>query len=214
MIYDCISDLFGPTATKARLVAKDHTQEPTQPLVLAIDPGPMHSGLALVGAEDPKYVIPIDIVPNGIFLQWLESANLGRMDIRLAAIEQVRSYGGGAGAELYDTVFWSGQMALLLRKVQETVHIPRPSVAHFVTNAGQHTNDAAVRAAITVFYGGSEIAVGTSKKPGKLYGMRGDVSAAVAVGLAGQQYLRFPNTLFRVERYEPNMHWKGIPICK
>lgn len=216
MILSLVNDLLGPSATKARTVVTAHTPEPGQLLVLALDPGPRHTGIALIGADDPEYVVPLDVVPNGVLIKWMESDNPRDLRLRLVAVEQVRSYGGGAGADLYDTVYWEGQMSYVLQKRLgvEIVHLPRQSVAHYVTNGGAHTNDTAVRAAVIARYGGTEIAVGTSKAPGKLYGMRSDVTAAVAVGIAAQAYLRCPTLMLRPEKYEPNFTWRSEKLCK
>ena len=130
-----------------------------------------------MGADDP--VGPFDISANDLLLGLLRTADgvgaLPAFDV--VVIEQVRSYGMAVGAEVFDTVHWSGRFheaALPL----PVVLLPRQAVKLALCHDSR-AKDANIRAALIDRYGGPA----AIRKGGALFGVHGDVWAALAVAV-------------------------------
>lgn len=142
-------------------------------LLLSIDPGPTKSALILMDKTKPIW---FDILPNEQVLKELNCLVYHNL-----AIEMIASYGMAVGAEVFETCVWIG------RFIQEAktpcTRIYRKDVK--LTLCGQPTaNDSNIRQAIIDRYGpGKEVAIGTKKSPGPLYGISKDIWAALGVGL-------------------------------
>lgn len=153
--------------------------------VFAIDPGTTQSAFVfydalnrlpgLFGKED-----------NAVLLlrchQLVRTMRLG--DRTAGVIEKIAGYGMPVGAEVFETVFWTGRFyealaghGLLLAR------IPRLQVKLHLCKSPR-ANDATIRQALIDRFGpGKDKAIGTKAKPGPLYGMSGDVWAALAVAV-------------------------------
>lgn len=100
----------------------------------------------------------------------------------IAVIEQIQCYGMAVGAEVFETVFWSGRFAEAIERHQIPVHrIGRGPVKLHLCRSSR-ARDANVRQALIDRFGGSE-AIGKKKTPGPLYGVAGDIWAALAVAV-------------------------------
>lgn len=153
--------------------------------IVCIDPGTRESGYAIIETHTwPPVVGDCGVMDNeemaGRFVRdWFGSTTV---------IEKIESYGMAVGAEVFETVFWSGVFARGIG-LDNTHRLPRREVK--LTLCGSpRAKDANIRQAILDIYGGKEAAIGTKKAPGPLYGVRSHAWAALAVGLT---YLRKTN---------------------
>jgi len=142
--------------------------------IMAVDPGTTESAwVYLVGG------IPLSWGkwPNGEVLSKLRSSPLGD---EMLAVEAVASYGMPVGAEVFETVFWSGRFVQAYDGPHVRVY-RREVKLHLCSSV--KANDASIRCAILDRFGGKEAAIGKKASPGPLYGIKADVWAALAVGL-------------------------------
>jgi hypothetical protein len=151
----------------------------TKPII-GLDPGPVQSALVLLQG---------DRVLNSWYCPNLEAR--GRLrdlrdsyDARLV-IEQIASFGMAVGAEVFETVYWSGIFAESYG-LDQTYRLKRLDVKMALCHDSR-AKDANIRAAILDLYGGKAAAMGNKKAPGPLYGISGDLWSALAVALAWSQ---------------------------
>lgn len=106
--------------------------------------------------------------------------------------EQIESYGMAVGREVFETVRWSGRFEQAFEQAFGPANWPELIVPwHYLPRravklelCGQpRAKDANIRQALIDLYGGKELAIGKKAQPGPLYGMSGDVWAALAVGI-------------------------------
>lgn len=142
--------------------------------IIAIDPGPTHSawvfwdGAALSGfAKEPNEHV-------------LQQVMAVREKTMACVIEQIASYGMPVGAEVFETVYWSGRFAQAYG-AERVSRIPRLQVKLAICHDSR-AKDANIRQAIIDRFGGKS-AIGTKKQPGRLYGISGDLSAALALAV-------------------------------
>jgi hypothetical protein len=141
--------------------------------VIAIDPGPEQS--AYVWLVNGRAVV-YGKVDNHDLLAHLALDTSGAPLV----IEKVASFGMPVGAEVFETVYWSGRFAQAWRGPVE--RITRHEIKmHFCHSA--RANDSTIRQAILDRFGGKERAIGRKASPGPLYGVSGDVWSALAVAL-------------------------------
>jgi hypothetical protein len=146
--------------------------------VLAIDPGTTRS--AWIVLELPsRRPLGFGIDPNEELLARLRR-DTGAFD--LVVIEKVESFGMAVGAEIFETVFWSGRFAEAVDPTP-VERIGRKAVKVALCGAAR-AKDPNVRQALIDRYGGKATAIGTKAAPGPLHGVAKDVWAAVAVGVA------------------------------
>jgi hypothetical protein len=139
-------------------------------MILALDPGPTESAWvrlqdgALAGAAKQ---------PNEDVLAMLAGYRGGR---DVLVIERIASYGMSVGETVFETVYWSGRFAQAFGGWVE--RLPRMAVKMHLCHSPR-AKDTNIRQAIIDRYGGPAC----TKKGGKLYGIRADMWAALAVGL-------------------------------
>jgi len=148
-------------------------------VILAIDPGPEASAWVEALADDGT---PIAHGKCGNDELCLRLANTGA---DVAVVEMVASYGMAVGREVFETCVWIGRFMEAWRA--RTGSIPhrlyRGEVKDHLCRSRRAT-DANIRQTLLDRFGpGREKAVGTKKKPGPLYGVSGDVWAALAVAV-------------------------------
>lgn len=161
-------------------------------IVLAIDPGNTESAMVM-WCPATRHILAKHYVPNMELFSLLRQA-MG-MDIvpldpvkypRLVVIEQVRSYGLAVGAEVFDTVHWSGRFHQYIvdhwHQDDQVILVPRRDVKMTLCHANT-AKDANIRAAIMDMFGGEKAAKGCKKTPGPLYGVSGDIWAALALAI-------------------------------
>jgi len=148
--------------------------------ILAIDPGPFRSAWVAFGPGTGVKAFA-NAVPNDELLAMLRG-RLAR-DFTTVVIEKIESYGMPVGAEVFETVYASGRFAEAVRPTP-VQRIGRGLVKRYLCGT-ERAKDTNVRHALLDRYGGSrQAAIGTKAEPGPLYGVSGDVWAALAVAIA------------------------------
>lgn len=151
--------------------------------ILAIDPGPKRSAWVVYGSET-RTVREVGEASNETFLQVIrQGANWHGCE--LLAVEMVASYGMAVGADVFETVLWTGRFieawGARFRKVYR-----REVKLHLCGN--QRAKDANVRQSLIDLYGpGKEKAVGTKKAPGPLYMVKSHAWSALAVAVTAAE---------------------------
>lgn len=148
-------------------------------MVLAIDPGPERSAWLILDTRTGRPV-RFDIEGNDSFVRFCRSS-LFALDIRDVVIEKVESFGMSVGAEVFETVFWSGRFAEAASHVAEVTRLGRLKVKTTLCHDSR-AKDSNIRQALIDRYGGPS-AVGTKAVPGPLYGISKDVWSALAVAV-------------------------------
>jgi hypothetical protein len=142
--------------------------------VFAVDPGTTHSGyVAYCGGT----VRESGVVENGEMLKMLAWP---RRDTDYA-IEMIASYGMAVGAEVFETCVWIGRMVQVAGPERVRLVYRKDVKMHLC--ASPRAKDANIRQAIIDLYGGKAEAIGTSKRPGPLHGVKSHAWAALAVAI-------------------------------
>lgn len=158
--------------------------------LLAIDPGPEESGWVNADiSEDPPFVFSKGIDENP---RMMELIDLGLDRVDALAYEEIVSYGMPVSTSIFDTVFFSGRVVERFG-LSRSFGITRREVKLFLCNSMQ-AKDKHVRQALLDRYprsgGGSTPQVGIKDAQGPLYGVKGDIWAALGVALTFQDKLR------------------------
>lgn len=145
-------------------------------MLLAIDPGPdmsayvetnANGGVVTFGYEKNTYVRAI--------------INLAGRSNHELAIEMIASYGMPVGREVFETCLWIGRFLQAFDNDKYASLIYRKDVKLALCNSVRAT-DATIRQSLIDRYGpGKEKAIGRKASPGPLYGLSGDMWAALAV---------------------------------
>jgi hypothetical protein len=149
--------------------------------LLAIDPGSERSAWLLL--EDGK---PSEFgyeSNEDLYFRLIQYRHSGWS---AAVIESVDSYGMAVGREVFETVFWTGRYFEALIVEIPVVRLTRRKVKLHLCGTST-AKDANVRQALIDRFGGiggKSAAIGTKAAPGPLYGVSGDVWAALAVAVA------------------------------
>ena len=154
--------------------------------ILAVDPGPTESAYVLFDGQRPVEFAKLanDELLYRCGLTWDGSITL--------VIEQVAAMGMAVGAEVFETVFWSGRFAQAWRG--EWGRVKRHEVkTHLCGN--MRAKDANIRQALLDRFGpGRDKAVGTKAKPGPCYGLSGDCWSALAIACTYHDRLTPPRS--------------------
>lgn len=157
-------------------------------MILAIDPGPEQSAWLLL--DDAGMPVRFAIEHNPTVLARMYSRDFPSA---MLVVEQVAGFGMPVGAEVFETVFWSGRFieAWVGRwgpsnemEVDGAFdRIKRHEIkGHLCRNVS--AKDANIRQALIDRFGpGKAKAVGLKKTPGPLYGVANDVWSALAVAV-------------------------------
>ncbi len=145
--------------------------------LLAIDPGPTQS--AWLRFSTTANVLDCGIIPNDRLLSRLRLDWWTEQD--RVVIEKVESFGMAVGAEVFETVYWSGRFAEAAFPLPVD-RIGRKAIKVALCGTTRAT-DSNIRAALIDRFGGSA-AIGTKKAPGPLHGVTKDVWSALAVAVA------------------------------
>lgn len=147
-------------------------------IVTAIDPGPVRSAYVTYDAED-RVIDDFGIEANEDMLAFIHTCLPGGSVERLV-IEKVESFGMAVGAEVFETVFWSGRFAEAAHPVPVD-RIGRKAIKVHLCGSAR-AKDTNIRQALIDRFGGSS-AIGTKAAPGPLYGIKADIWAALAVAV-------------------------------
>jgi hypothetical protein len=143
--------------------------------ILAIDPGSTESAFVYMrGGMLGEFAK----LPNAELLEKLDRASwVGDRVV----IEMIASYGMPVGAEIFETCVWIGRFVQACGKTP--VHrLTRNVIKNHLCHSSK-ANDSNIRQALIDRFGGKEAAIGKKAKPGPLFGVSGDVWAALAVAV-------------------------------
>jgi hypothetical protein len=141
--------------------------------IFAIDPGTTHSGWVLIRGDQ---IHGSGVSENHELLHDL--VDWGGVPV---AIEMVASYGMPVGAEVFETCVWIGRF-LQVAGEHRVKRVYRKDVKLHLCGSPR-AKDANIRAALIDRWGGKAAAIGTSKQPGPLYGVKSHAWAALAIAV-------------------------------
>lgn len=141
---------------------------------LAIDPGTEQSGVVMFDFDEKEVRWANKEMPNGDVL-----LECGADIADIILIEQIACMGMAVGAEVFETVFWSGRFAERAG-IERVIRIPRSEVKLRLCNSTR-AKDPNVRIAICDRFGGEKASKGTKKNPGPLYGVSSHAWAAMGL---------------------------------
>jgi len=142
--------------------------------VLAIDPGPTESAYVMWSGDQ---VLAYAKVRNDNLVLLL--LNPPR-EVEQAVIEKVASFGMPVGAEVFETVYWSGVFAHAFG-LARVDRITRNEIKNHLCHSSR-AKDGNIRQALIDRFGGPA-AIGKKASPGPLYGVSGDCWSALAVAV-------------------------------
>lgn len=145
--------------------------------ILAIDPGSTTSGWVLCDG--------IDVIDYGHSTNESMISEVPEKPFDLMIIEEI-TYGVRVGKEIMRTVLWSGAfMHAGILKDKQVRLLPRGTVKKTLCPGIRYPKDSHVSAAVRTRYpksgGGARPEVGTSKKPGPLFGITDHCWQALAL---------------------------------
>jgi len=143
-------------------------------VVLAIDPGPTESAYVMWSGDQ---VLAYAKVRNDNLVLLL--LNPPR-EVEQAVIEKVASFGMPVGAEVFETVYWSGVFAHAFG-LARVDRITRNEIKNHLCHSSR-AKDGNIRQALIDRFGGPA-AIGKKASPGPLYGLAGDTWSALAVAV-------------------------------
>jgi len=143
-------------------------------VVLAIDPGPTESAYVMWSGDQ---VLAYAKVRNDNLVLLL--LNPPR-EVEQAVIEKVASFGMPVGAEVFETVYWSGVFAHAFG-LARVDRITRNEIKNHLCHSSR-AKDGNIRQALIDRFGGPA-AIGKKASPGPLYGLAGDCWSALAVAV-------------------------------
>lgn len=146
--------------------------------LIAIDPGPEQSAYVV---WDGSAVIEKGKEPNSEVLLRVQEAVHDGMPV---VIEMIACYGMAVGAEVFETCVWIGRyvQASDFEMGPLAARITRLKVKNHLCHSSK-ANDANIRQALIDRFGGKEKAIGKKSAPGPLFGVSGDMWAALAVAV-------------------------------
>lgn len=146
-------------------------------LILAIDPGFTQSALVLLNT-DTQEILYKAILPNQECFLAFERKAFNIIDI--VVIEQIASMGMAVGESIFETAVWTGRFWQMLNSLGYKVErIKRNEIKNILCGTSR-AKDANIRQRLIDIFGEQ----GTKKNPGKTYGMKADMWAALAVAVA------------------------------
>lgn len=144
--------------------------------ILAIDPGNVQSALVLLDTETQE-ILYKSILPN---LECFLAFEQMKPAPDICVIEQVAGMGMVVGETVFETAVWSGRFWQLLDSLGYKVdRIKRNEIKNILCGSSR-AKDKNIRQRLIDIYGEQ----GTKKNPGKTYGLRADMWAALAVATA------------------------------
>lgn len=157
--------------------------------ILAIDPGTNKSAYVLFDSEiglplDFDWIDNCDILRRIASLTDMRSTSHEQADAMI--IEDIESFGMAVGDSVFQTCKWMGQFELRWKMCLQDYHYLKRSEIKLALCNNKRAKDANIRQALINIYGGSrQLAVGTKKDKGPLYGIKSHIWSALAVAVAG-----------------------------
>ena len=156
--------------------------------ILGIDPGNVQSAYVLYNPAT-RTITEYGLVPNSDMLKVLHNVQVTGGSWHMA-IEMIASYGMSVGASVFETCVWIG------RFIQQWTDAEFTHKYRYVYRKDEKIHlcgsmkakDGNIRQAIMDRYGSTrQLAIGTKKTPGPLYGMHDDIWAAFAVAITAAE---------------------------
>lgn len=150
-------------------------------MILGIDPGTTESGWVLL--RDTK-VVDAAVTDNAETLTLIAKHSHRN---NYLVIEKIASFGMPVGADVFETVFWSGRMAQTYYAAggaHDVIRIPRIDVKMNLCHDSR-AKDANIRQALIDRLGPP----GTVKQPGPTHGVKSHAWAALAVAVTARDQL-------------------------
>ena len=152
--------------------------------ILAIDPGPVESGVVNYDSDDKKIVAVWPKKENQEVIKNIKYPDYVLWNTQIMVYEKIESFGMVVGASVFETVFFSGRMAEAYG--EPCCPVTRREVKLHLCNS-MKAKDKNIRQAIIDRYeptGGGKIPqIGTKAKPGPLFGMKGHAWSALALAI-------------------------------
>jgi hypothetical protein len=140
--------------------------------IIAIDPGTTESAYVLT---DGRTLHDFGKRDNNFVREWIRGAMFP------IYVEMIASYGMPVGREIFETCLWIGRFWETSGQTPTLIYRKDVKLA---LCGSLKANDATIRQALVDRFGpGKDRAIGTKKSPGPLYGVTGDVWAALAVAV-------------------------------
>jgi len=151
--------------------------------VLAIDPGPEKSAWVMLKVGDPPIPQCMNIEDNDKIESFIDASGYSVPDT-VMVIEWMDSYGMPVGKSVFETLYWIGRFCSVWEsRIGYAFRITRREIKLHLCHTSR-AKDANVRQVLIDRYGGTkQIAVGTKKAPGPLYGFKTHLWSALAVGI-------------------------------
>jgi hypothetical protein len=145
--------------------------------ILAIDPGPVQSGVCELINGKPFGPRKVD---NDLFLEHLRDRYKHYPHETTLVIEMIASYGMPVGREVFETCVWIGKFIEAWRGESQLIY--RKTVKLHLCGQAR-AKDANIRQAIIDRFGGKALAMGTRQAPGPLREVKADAWSALALAI-------------------------------
>lgn len=158
--------------------------------ILAIDPGNIESGYAIIEMPDFK-LIEFGKVKNEKLLADIEDRFVYDTTIDAVAIEMVASYGMAVGKSVFDTCVWIGRFVQAL--ANDGVDYVYRKDEKMCLCGSMKAKDSNIRQALIDRYAKHDFknGKGVKKNPDTFYGVSKDVWQAIAVGVTYYENISF-----------------------
>ncbi len=169
----------------------------TLPLILGIDPGPVTSGVILYDPVRSRVLEAWAKMPTADALEAVRKRALSDKEgaywclrrVHLA-MEHIVSYGAPIGKSTIDTIEPIGRIKeAWSREDANATYLSRPEILKHLTGAA-NSKASDCNYCIRKRFGGDDLAVGTKKQPGPLYGVTSHAWSALAVAVVASDLLR------------------------
>lgn len=156
--------------------------------VLAIDPGPIFSGVALINRQTFK-PLRVGKETNYTTMQFIDDVFVGRFfsDELLVVIEMVGHYGTGmpAGSDVFDTCVWIGRFIQHYKAMGVRVYTLKRQAVKLNLCGTPRARDSNITQALVDRFakGHRNFGKGTKKEPGFFHGFQKDIWQAYALGV-------------------------------
>lgn len=140
-------------------------------MILAIDPGTTESGFVVFAGDRVR---ASGVLPNAAMLDYIVAHHA----IDILAIEKIEAMGMAVGAEVFETVHWSGRFLQAWHDPDAVVRCTRRAVKLHLCGSAR-AKDPNIRQALLDTLG----PVGIKSNPGPCYGVKSHAWAALAVAV-------------------------------
>lgn len=151
--------------------------------ILAVDPG-THESAVLFWTNE--HVALPRIMPNQELRDWLADFDKEDYNETVLAVEMIASYGMSVGAEVFETCVFIGRLQEIWLSKGRPFHLIYRREVKMELCGTMKAKDANIRQRLIDLYG----APGTKKNPGKLFGIRSHLWAALGVAVTAEAKLK------------------------